>query len=73
MHDPFAILAAYARRGAKPFDPCAHVTGPFGQCLGQLSRVNIPIIGVIQAARQIMGFDKGVFFLDRGKVHHFQV
>ena len=64
FYDPFAILPVHADRGGKAQDCCAHIARTFGKRLGQLRGINIPVIGIIKRAVQIMGFDERIAPLD---------
>ena len=58
--DPLAALPAYARHGAESDDPGAEVTGPLRERLGELGRIDIAVVGVVERTREIVGLEEGV-------------
>ena len=73
VDDPFAVFTADTCGGAEAFDAGPHVAGPFGERLGQLSRVDIAIVGIPESPGQVVRFDEGVAVLDVADRHHFQL
>ena len=61
---PFIALAGYADDGSEPHNRCSEVPRAFRQSLGQLRRVNVAIVRVVQSAFDVMGFDERVLVLD---------
>ncbi len=59
--DPVVALAPHAGGRAEPLDPRAHLPRALGQRLRQLRGVDVAVIGVIQRAGQIVGFEEGIF------------
>ena len=64
LDDPFAVLARHPSCGRKAQYFCPQITRTLGQCLGQLRRINIAIIGIIKRALQIMGFNERIAVFD---------
>ena len=56
LDHPFAALAPHAGRRAEPLDPRAHLPRALGQRLRQLRRVDVAVIGIIQARRSDHAF-----------------
>ena len=64
LHDPIVPVAQHPCRRRETQDFCPQIPCSFGQRLGQLCGINIAIIGIIQRAVQIMGFDKRIAIFD---------
>ena len=61
VHNPFpARILANAGGGAETLDPRAHLPCTLGEGLRQLCGVDIAIVGVPEAAGEVMGFEKGI-------------
>jgi hypothetical protein len=52
LDDPFAPFTAHAGRGAEAQDLRAHVARALGQRLGELRRVDVAIVGIVERARR---------------------
>ena len=71
--NPFFAHTFCARHGAKPLDMRAQIARALGQGLGQLRRINIAVIGIIERAQQIMRFHKGINRLDFIRLQQAQI
>ena len=57
---PCVAIPPHPGRRAKPFNPRAHLTCALGQSLSQLCGVNVAVIGVVERAGQLVGFQERV-------------
>ena len=70
LDDPFAAVASHACGRAEADDLRAQVARALCQRLGQLRRIDIAVIGIVQAAGQIVRFEEGITLLQVGDGDH---
>ena len=60
LDHPFAALAAHPGDRAEADDGLAEVAGALGQRLGELGRVDVAVMGVVEAAGEVVGLEEGI-------------
>ena len=60
LDDPLVPLAPHAGGGAEALDPRAQRPRALGQGLGELRRIDVAVIGVVQSPAEVVSFQEGV-------------
>ena len=72
-HNPLIPNPPHPQGWTKPLNPPPQRPRALGQRLGQLRRINVAVIRVVQCPRQVMGFQKRIAPLDLARGEDLQI